>query len=316
MCTVLLPPGENPTAVNKYININKTVQFAGNISNAESQMHTLLTLHPSSWVDLCNHLILPETTSITENHFNEFLYGGEGNRQWIILMKSEVKAYCLLQCCIQCACYITMLTTAKFIQHWCDRGMHEYGATVDKWQVLPNVAVNLWGPWNVGNFLTHWWTVSFSQRNYNMVGRCDLLYAEMSKKQHLCKTDELSPAGGCVRQNWEVKSDIHMQGTSWQLTIRRMAPHIAYIFDVSVIRPVCGSTSAMLIWIEAWSLAWIIRLLAELKYNCPCEFWGSHGSDYKENEANVFCDTALGSHLPNNSASHPVRQLLARLFLS
>lgn len=164
---------------------------------------------------------------------------------------------------------------------------------------------------NVGKFLIHWRTVSFSQVNYNMVGRCDLLYAEMSKKQNLCKTDELSPAGGCVRQNWQVLSNIHMQGTSWQLTIRRMAPHIAYIFDVSVIRPVCGSTSAILIWIEAWSLAWIIRLLAELKYNCSCEFWGCNGGDYKENETNVLCDMAFSSHLPNNSTSHPVRQSLA-----
>jgi len=167
----------------------------------------------------------------------------------------------------------------------------------------------------VGNFLTHWRTVSFSQSNYNMVGKCDVLYAEMSKKQNLCKTDELSPAGGCERQNWQVLSDIHMQGTSRQLTIRLMAPQIAYIFDVSVIRPVCGSTSAILIWIEAWSLAWIIRLLAELKYNCSCEFWGSHGNDYKENETKVLCDVAFSSHLPNNSTSHPLRQLLARLSL-
>jgi len=34
-----------------------------------------------------------------------------------------------------------------------------------------------------------------------MESRSDLLYAEMSKKQNLCKTDELSPAGGGVRQN-------------------------------------------------------------------------------------------------------------------
>ena len=153
-----------------------------------------------------------------------------------------------------------------------------------------------------------WWTVSFSQNNYNMVGRCDLSYAEMSKKQNLCKTDELRALRVVV---WD-KTDrcYHMQGTSRQLTIRLMAPHIAYIFDVSVIRPVCGSTSAILIWIEAWSLAWIIRLLAELKYNCSCEFWGSHGNDYKEN---VKCDVAFSSHLPNNSTSHPVGQLLARL---
>lgn len=126
------------------------------------------------------------------------------------------------------------------------------------------------------------------------------------------------------RMNWALqvvvwdKTDrcYHMQGTSQQLTIRLMAPHIAYIFDVSVIRPVCGSTSAILIWIEAWSLAWIIRLLAELKYNCSCEFWGFHGNNYKENETNVFCDVAFSSHLPNNSTSHPVRQLLARLSLS
>jgi len=59
-------------------------------------------------------------------------------------MNSEVTAYSLLPCGIHCTCYITMLTTAKFIQHWSDRGMHEYRATVDKWQALLNVAVNLW----------------------------------------------------------------------------------------------------------------------------------------------------------------------------
>ena len=29
MCTVLLPPGDNPIAVNKYININKKIYIAG-----------------------------------------------------------------------------------------------------------------------------------------------------------------------------------------------------------------------------------------------------------------------------------------------
>ena len=87
------------------------VQFPGNISNA----HTLLTLHPSSWVDLCNHLILPEKTGITENHFKEFLYEGDGKRRWNIQMNGKVTAYYILQCDIKCVCYITVLNIAKFI---------------------------------------------------------------------------------------------------------------------------------------------------------------------------------------------------------
>lgn len=46
--------------------------------------------------------------------------------------------------------------------------------------------------------------------------------------------------------------------------IIRMAPQMAYTFDVPVMEPVFGSTSTMLICTEAWSLAWMIRLLAEL----------------------------------------------------
>ena len=151
------------------------------------------------------------------------------------------------------------------------------------------------------------------QQSSLLQSRCDLLYGETSKRQNLYQTDEQSPADGCVKQSWQVLSGIHMHGTSWQLTILLMAPHIAYIFDVSVIRPVCGSTSAILIWIEAWSLAWIIRLLAELKYNCSHKFWGSHGSDNNHNETNDFCDMVFQTHLPNNSTSHLVRQLLAKL---
>ena len=32
MCTVLLPPGVNPTAVNKYININTSMRWAGHVA--------------------------------------------------------------------------------------------------------------------------------------------------------------------------------------------------------------------------------------------------------------------------------------------
>lgn len=48
-------------------------------------------------------------------------------------------------------------------------------------------------------------------------------------------------------------------------TIRRIAPQIAYILWVSVMRPVSGSTSARVSCIDAWSLAWMMRLLAELQ---------------------------------------------------
>lgn len=47
--------------------------------------------------------------------------------------------------------------------------------------------------------------------------------------------------------------------------MRRIAPHNAYDLLVSDILPVCGSTSAMEIWIEAWSFACMILLLAELQ---------------------------------------------------
>lgn len=47
--------------------------------------------------------------------------------------------------------------------------------------------------------------------------------------------------------------------------IPRIAPQMAYTFDVPVMIPVFGSTSATLSWTEAWSLAWMIRLLAELE---------------------------------------------------
>jgi hypothetical protein len=152
----------------------------------------------------------------------------------------------------------------------------------------------------------HVTAVRLVQSNYNTVGRGGLFYGEMYEKQNLCKTDTLGPADGCA------KTDRCFLKFIWQLTILLMAPHIAYIFDVSVIRPVCGSTSAILIWIEAWSLAWIIRLLAELKHNHPREIWGSHSSDYEDNERNVFCDMTHNSHLPHDSTPHPTRQLLAR----
>ena len=48
--------------------------------------------------------------------------------------------------------------------------------------------------------------------------------------------------------------------------ILRIVPQIAYVLDVPVILPVFSSTSAMLSWMEAWSLAAMIRLLAELDY--------------------------------------------------
>ena len=47
--------------------------------------------------------------------------------------------------------------------------------------------------------------------------------------------------------------------------IRRMAPQTAYVLYAPVMRPVDSSTSAKLSWIDAWSLAAMIRLLAELK---------------------------------------------------
>lgn len=46
--------------------------------------------------------------------------------------------------------------------------------------------------------------------------------------------------------------------------IIRMAPQMAYTFEVPFIAPVLGSTFTMLICTEAWSLAWMIRLLVEL----------------------------------------------------
>jgi hypothetical protein len=78
----------------------------------------------------------------------------------------------------------------------------------------------------------------------------------------------LSPADGHDEINWPLpkwtwKNSYHFEIR--ELTILLMAPHIAYIFVASVIRPVCGSTSAILIWIEAWSFAWMIRLLEELR---------------------------------------------------
>merc|ERR1712045_876504 len=45
--------------------------------------------------------------------------------------------------------------------------------------------------------------------------------------------------------------------------MRRMAPQMAYVFQVPVILPVSGSTSAMFIWMEAWSLAAMMRFDAE-----------------------------------------------------
>lgn len=47
--------------------------------------------------------------------------------------------------------------------------------------------------------------------------------------------------------------------------MRRMAPHTTYILEVSAARPVAGSTSAITSCTDAWSLAWIRRLLAELE---------------------------------------------------
>jgi len=48
------------------------------------------------------------------------------------------------------------------------------------------------------------------------------------------------------------------------LTIRRIAPLMVKILWFPVMRPVAESISAKLICIEAWSLAGMIRLLAEL----------------------------------------------------
>ena len=47
--------------------------------------------------------------------------------------------------------------------------------------------------------------------------------------------------------------------------MRRMAPQMAYVFHAPVILPVSGSTSAMFIWMEAWSLAAMMRFDAELQ---------------------------------------------------
>merc|ERR1719220_654368 len=55
--------------------------------------------------------------------------------------------------------------------------------------------------------------------------------------------------------------------------VLRIVPQIAYVLDVPVILPVFSSTSAMLSWMEAWSLAAMIRLLAE-------HFLGMYKSTY------------------------------------
>merc|ERR1719348_823553 len=52
-----------------------------------------------------------------------------------------------------------------------------------------------------------------------------------------------------------------------------IAPQMAYVLNVPVIRPVDSSTSARLIWMEAWSLAARILLLAE-------HFLGTYMSTY------------------------------------
>jgi hypothetical protein len=35
---------------------------------------------------------------------------------------------------------------------------------MDKWRAVVYVIMNIWDPYNVGNFLTNWGTVSFSRR--------------------------------------------------------------------------------------------------------------------------------------------------------
>lgn len=76
------------------------------------------------------------------------------------------------------------------------------------------------------------------------------------------------------------------------LTIRRIAPLMVNILWFPVMRPVDESISAKLIWIEAWSLAGMIRLLAELlknyKMSIKREYWMPCGlrhlrcHDYKQ----------------------------------
>lgn len=46
--------------------------------------------------------------------------------------------------------------------------------------------------------------------------------------------------------------------------IIRMDPQMAYTLEVPVMLPVLGSTSTRFSCTEAWSLAWMMRLLAEL----------------------------------------------------
>lgn len=54
--------------------------------------------------------------------------------------------------------------------------------------------------------------------------------------------------------------------------IIRMDPQMAYTLDVPVMLPVLGSTSTRLSCTEAWSLAWMMRLLAELEDNKKIRF--------------------------------------------
>ena len=52
--------------------------------------------------------------------------------------------------------------------------------------------------------------------------------------------------------------------SSSMFTIWRIEPLMAYVLYVPVMTPRTGSTSAMLSWMEAWSRALMMRLLAEL----------------------------------------------------
>merc|ERR1719300_694618 len=64
-----------------------------------------------------------------------------------------------------------------------------------------------------------------------------------------------------------------------------MAPQMAWVLAVGSIRPVFSSTSAMIIWTEALSLAAMMRLLAE-------HFLGTYKSTYSPASFCILMDAA------------------------